>query len=753
MAQRNAFLAASLAAAAAAAVAVWLLWPATKEPASAAVPGLGPEASDRSADPATPTAEVDSAVESPAAPERQVAQATSAPGPAAIPVAEEEAGSGAKLVVHVTSEVSGAPLSGVRLWVFPKDPETGTGSKHVDGSKGSLESSPKTGDDGRGEFELPPATELQLSVDGEAVGAGSKHLDVPALKEGERREFAVQLPTGNDLRYFGQVLQREGRSPVPAARVRFAKRKSSLVTYSNGNSERRTEETVLSDTSTDSQGRFELWVASWSGAKLRIDAEGYGPLLSTLGRGHETPEKAREFLLSRSASLRARLADSAGVPLTEGSLKLWTEDYHLDATEPGSGWLGLGEVEWRASADPNGLCVLSDLPPDVPLHVQVVPKRGGKKKDFADLTLRPGEAREIEWKVGSGCRLHGSVVDSEGAPVAGCAVWRMRAEGDAPKYFQKYEVRTAEEVTDAEGRFSFADVDAGRWWVGPAAERDDDDPMDPQAIAPVAEVVEIVDGTPERELVLRVCRGIYIQGRVLSGFGDPAADCFVLGMRQTGGFTSTQSRDDGTFSLGPLCGGRFKLVAHGMEEADSDTVEADAGANDVVLRLNAGARLVGTVVDAASGTGCRASITCSDRERSDASFRMTGCQDDGAFTLRGLPPGTYAIVAQASGARVGILRDVVAEPNVEVRDLQVVLRPGATLRIRYAGAEGYLHCLVRADGAVVCFDGIAAQDDAEITVPAGHLVLDLTLPGTGEEQRELDIAVGEKKEVVIGAPK
>jgi hypothetical protein len=57
---------------------------------------------------------------------------------------------------------------------------------------------------------------------------------------------------------------------------------------------------------------------------------------------------------------------------------------------------------------------------------------------------------------------------------------------------------------------------------------------------------------------------------------------------------------------------------------------------------------------------------------------------------------------------------------------------------------------VRSGGCVVAADGLAAGSIKVVVVPAGRVVAELLSP---PESREIDLAVGEEKTVVLTGPK
>jgi hypothetical protein len=662
--------------------------------------------------------------------------------------------SGATLVVRTIDKVSGRSLSRVHLSVMPRLFHGSFVSKYVDGSKGTLRTAPITAADGRAEFELPVGVALSLSAHGEDEDVGNASREIPPLKPGEHRELTLELPTGDDLHYFGRVLAREDKRPIAGASVKLLGGERWSSQRDSGELKQDSKETLLADHATDPDGLFELWLRSWKYPELRIQAAGYATVLLKVGMEHDTPEKAKVVLLSRSASLRARLLDAGGLSVADGAVRLWTQSYNLGESDHGEVYLpSISESQWMESADPSGLCVLQGLPPDVPFHVEIF--RGGHsaRTDLPSLSLSPGEVREVEWSIGSGCRLEGSVVDQHGEAVTGRTIWLRRADVDAPTIFQKYQIGhvVIERRTTSDGRFVFPDVSPGKWWIGPAAEHDYHDDADPDGLAPFAQVVEVLDGSSRQELVLKVHRGLYIRGTVLNPAGEPAPHTHLWGQTELATFVlPAQTGADGAFAMGPLVPGRYRLVAQGWEDADSEPVEADGGDEGVVLRLKTGGSIRGTVLDGVTGKGCVAEITYAIRDHSDQGFGMMNSKEDGTFQIGGLNPGTYDLAARASGQRVGVLRGVSVQAGIETRDLILTVAPGARLRVRYAGKEGYLHYRVLSQGTTIAGDGVAAGGSSETAVPSGRLVVECQWPGTASETKEIEVAVGEEKELVFG---
>jgi len=206
-----------------------------------------------------------------------------------------------------------------------------------------------------------------------------------------------------------------------------------------------------------------------------------------------------------------------------------------------------------------------------------------------------------------GAVLHGIVVDQGERPVTHRVLWLLRGTvteeqqpGAASYYLQDADEGNliASTESDGEGRFRFEHVPATRSWLGPSPVRKSSDPADENDVAPMA--VEVLAGANDHEFVLKASRGIFIRGVVMKPDGTPAGHRYVSGSGvQFPGILTTLSDDEGAFALGPLGPGGLYLNATGRPDfIDASSGPFDAGSVGIELRLEAGTRIAGRVVDA-----------------------------------------------------------------------------------------------------------------------------------------------------------
>jgi hypothetical protein len=519
----------------------------------------------------------------------------------------------------------------------------------------------------------------------------------------------------------------------------------------------------LGEVSSGSDGSFHVGIETWKRPHLRIGAEGFADRVVVPTSGHESADKRQTIELSPQASLSATVLDASGSPLPGVTVELSAPGYELNHSDEDDEsfpheWVDLPDAQWKAETGPDGRCVVSALPPKIQMSVEV--RRDGNvlRREPNACKLEPGQNREVEWRIGSGCTLDGLALDQDGKPVANQKILLLKAE-NSMGYFEPYSDRetTASTLTNGEGRFTFKDVPEGTWVLGPApGRRSRDSPIEGEP-APLPQEVK-VGSEPTLELVLHVYRGLYIRGVVVGPDGGKVPDAFIqAGPDEISWGISGQAGKDGSFALGPLGPGSFTLVANVMEKfAPSEPVRAEVGRTDVVLQLRAGGGMRGIVVDALSGAGCLAELYVNAEQAQRESFPLgmgfgSATKGDGKFEHLGLLPGAYGLAAQTSDGRFGILPSVNVAANATAEGLTIRVSPGGKLRFRREGVGSDLVVTVTSQGVPVDFPEIVKTGSTlEKRAPSGPLVVQVRkdLKDT-PKLKMVDLAAGETKEVVL----
>ncbi|HEX6885349.1 MAG TPA: carboxypeptidase-like regulatory domain-containing protein [Planctomycetota bacterium] len=413
--------------------------------------------------------------------------------------------------------------------------------------------------------------------------------------------------------WFGRVLDWSTGAPLSGAELRAA-------------------DTQLALSAAD--GFLELDLSTARPSAARLELAGFSPLDLVLTSGHSTPATALRLGLVRTASLHVTVLGSADAAKLTLSGTLPLQGSGLSVFDTGDSF------ERAATTELDGTWTFQDLPPEVELVLDV---RAVEAERRLLLSLAPGERRELVLDLDDACALRGEALDPSGAPLAQLEIWCLPAELSSGR-FGRMQARDAiaRATTDERGRFVLAAIPPGDWWIGPEPEL-----RTAGSLVPCLRVV-IAPGERERLVTLTCWPGLPIRGRVLDPDGGSAQ---ALVVASCAGVSESTFSDKEGFDLGPLAPGEWTLTASLTlgAWAPGPPVVAQAGDQDVVLHLVAGARLAGTVL----GRGKEADLAVSLLRLGPAEdFLQTRGADDG-FEFGGLAPGTYALLAE-SGQRVAL---------------------------------------------------------------------------------------------------
>ncbi len=208
-------------------------------------------------------------------------------------------------------------------------------------------------------------------------------------------------------------------------------------------------------------------------------------------------------------------------------------------------------------------------------------------------------------------------------------------------------------------------------------------------------------------LVWHTTAGASVRGRVTNETGAPVADVTIAAT----GEWSEQARtgDDGRFELRGLHPGDYAVVATALDggRAERALTLGEAEARVLDLQVQAGARIVGTIVDPAgrpvAGLEFRAELLPPARA-GGRSLSAPTTSVDGAFELP-VQPGAYHVFAAVDWTHP-------IEPGV---DVTVAAGQRATVRLQVPAQDGAIQ------GTVVDPSGAAITDAVVTATPAGGL--------------------------------
>lgn len=639
----------------------------------------------------------------------------------------------AVLVVKAVEGRTHEPISRIQIRPWRKnggDLWLGPGGLSMD----DLASTPLTDKDGLAEVAVPPEIDLTVAVRGQGVECQDRFVEVPSLRVGERRELLVELACGNDLRFFGQVIDAVESQPIAGAKAFVSIAEPSANARDRNSSK-------LSRTTTDANGRFELALPSWKHPFVRVEAEGFGLVVLRRLDGHDAPERELMVRLPKAASLEAVVRDAGGGPMPGVILRLSADGSSLP---PDAGaWIDVDvpDERWYGVTADDGTCTLEGLSPGVGIAIELSKEGRLLRREEDEVTLEPGQVLKREWIFGAGATLKGLVLDQDSRPVPDLPVWLANWEPEPPAhFFQTYEEDrvSAKAVTDDEGKFQFADVQPGTWWIGPAPTAWNgivirDGPLEENeppanAVAPTATSV-VVQSAPTQDVTLRVHRGLYIRGRVLDPDGRPAPEVYVIASPGSNGLgPQTSSGSDGTFVLGPLAPGRYEVAADANGRlASPDPVEAEAGASDVLLRLRAGGGLRARVVDSRTGKPCTAEMLLTPRISTRGVFGQGtgfGAGEDGIVDKDGLIPGDYDLAARTEDGSFGILSGISVVAGEKGKEFILSVSPGGTLKVRNEGSHPAEFRLKQQGVLIEWSEILKAGQPIDLHAPAGTFAIE-----------------------------
>lgn len=267
-----------------------------------------------------------------------------------------------------------------------------------------------------------------------------------------------------------------------------------------------------------------------------------------------------------------------------------------------------------------------------------------------------------------GAGLTGTVVDGMGLAVAGVRI-AVALEASSPAKAAK----AVETATSADGRFALRGLPSGRYRISVSG-----------AGLLSAELRYVA--VPGDDARIVVFRRVAIDGTVTDGARlVGGATVAVLG-DVLGGVLEVRADPKGAFRIPTLPEGRYQVYAWRADLAARAVRVTRLGAGPfapVELRLEAGAVVVGTVIDRDEGTGIVAAVELRP-STGDSPPRYARTGPDGVFRIEGVPTGRWIADAFAPGYES--LGGV--ELDAGKGTLQLVLERGAAIEGRVVDGAG-----------------------------------------------------------------
>lgn len=414
---------------------------------------------------------------------------------------------------------------------------------------------------------------------------------------------------------------------------------------------------------TDAEGRARLDGLSRPPWDVAVQARGLAPKRVERVYPSEKPLVVR---LEAGASLAGVVRDgTTREPVAGASVSVWIRTGIAAST----GWdPDAGRIS--TTSDARGRFELEGLGAGSVTLTATAPGRGRVTLP----AVRAGS--QVELYLQPGATITGLVRDEAGRPVKG-AVVRVMAESRGPMPFLP-----PGERTDARGRFAIGGLEAGTLVVAARA----------PTLAPAVQPVTL-EANGEAAVELTLAEGGYVTGRLVDATAKPTRGGRVR-LAAVDGVTlpiflhdlaQADAGADGRFTLGPLPPGGLLLQARaaGFAERDVETRLAgrppSADLGDVTL--DSGLAVRGFVRDRAGAGIAGASLMGMARGQERPTEATT--EEDGAFVLAGLPPGSVEVMVRAPG--YASLRQPV---SVGGEDVVIVLDAGGTIVGAVVDAKG-----------------------------------------------------------------
>jgi protocatechuate 3,4-dioxygenase beta subunit len=502
-----------------------------------------------------------------------------------------------------------------------------------DGSSDGVTPSARTGDDGRFRItRLAPGRYKPTASGADFYGEPAESV---LLALGQTRDDVV-IEVHPAVTVRGRVvIESEGRrTPCPRAYVSIRDPKRNLGRGAQGDP----DGTIVMKAVLP--GTYQAQVS----CEDELEKDHYDPIVVAT-----RDVDGLEWVVAPGGVIRGRVHTTRGEPIAGAQ---------ISATVRGGDPRGQRSWGWKKSERDGSFVVRGLVAGEY--GVRAMSAQYASAKEPTPVEVPPRGEATVDLALDGGGTIHGTVVDEDGHGVAGVTV---RAQGERWSWWGSGAARTADDgsFTIKGAEPGAARVIAQRTWSDELRNpgTHDDDKQG-------ARVTVIAGQTIEVRLVVESQSGV-ITGAVVDGEGAPVSDAYLAAQRESDaagaaqGSALRESRwsgwqkrpvvtgTDGGFRIGELAPGTYTIRAYRKGGGEAVVEHVAVGARTRLVMKTAGS-IAGTVAIAGGGAPDVFFVSVADRKtgfsRSEG-FYATG----GAWAMRDLPAGTYAVTVSAAEGR------------------------------------------------------------------------------------------------------
>jgi len=517
-------------------------------------------------------------------------------------------------------------------------------------------------------------------------------------------DFTLRIPLWVD----GVLVDEAGR-PVPNV----------LITVDNPPSED-TDDTLLLapyEATSDEQGRFHLNFPTPGPFLLKLLDE---PRFRMEELQVRAPAPQVRWVLKRGATVSGGVFDELDTPLPGLLVRLSSEPPEEGTTSsPGP------EMLSETRTDAQGHYAFGGLKPGQ--YVLEALHESGAVERFATrhLELSAQQETHVDLRLAAGWTLSGTVVDTQGQPLSSADVFIEPPPDSTPKWRVGYRHHTVELLTrtQSDGRFTLRNLPSQDVELRVKKESFRLAPHLSTGGKAGLDSLNAHEGSPPVRLVMS--RQARIHGSVVGPDGKPLTRFRLL--------REVVRHPRGEFSLDVVGAGSWPVILQAEDlaplfrqvEVQHDTQVVDLGE----LRLSAGRKVAGRVLDAETSAPVEGALLVLDMERSDSvrlhpytPWTQAYTEEDGSFTIERVDERSATLNVQAHGYLSTKLN--LAPGSQET--LTVRLEKGARVEFSVLDAKG------QRTSATVFLDREGEESSSHgIAVPADSpLVVRDLAPGT-----------------------